>query len=62
MDVRLLAWLCWQAASLPNQPSWLTSGLTKHADGFLFARADVIRTRCFSFGGKEFADVIQFIS
>jgi hypothetical protein len=32
------------------------------ADGFLFARADVIRTACFSFRGKEFADVIQFIS
>ena len=34
----------------------------RRADRFLFAHTDVTWTLCFSFGGKEFAGVIQFIS
>ena len=33
----------------------------RRADRLLLANADVLRIRRFSFGGEEFADVIQFI-
>ena len=35
---------------------------TRCADRLLLANADLLRIRRFSFGGEEFADVIQFIS
>ena len=34
----------------------------RRAERFLLASADVLRIRRFSFGGEEFANVIQFIS
>ena len=34
----------------------------RRADRLLLANADLLRIRRFSFGGEEFADVIQFIS
>ena len=34
----------------------------RRAQRLLLATADILRIRRFSFGGEEFADVIQFIS
>jgi hypothetical protein len=48
-----------------NEQRRATSLIVLHArsaDRFLLASANVVRIRPFSFGGEEFADMIQFIS